>query len=124
MAIDRIGGGKGTPPLASPEGATGPSGTERPAAPFSIERPSDASRASGVSGATGASPLERLRAGEIDRQTYVELKVDEATRHLKGVRPADLESIRAELRQRVASDPALVDLVRQASGGTYTPPEE
>ena len=124
MGIDRIGGKGGTPPLTTPEGATGASSAEKAAAPFSLDRGAEA-RGTSAAGAVGAAtPLERLRAGEIDRQTYVELKVDEATRHLAGLRPADLESIRAELRQRLASDPALVDLVRQASGGRYTPPEE
>jgi hypothetical protein len=64
-----------------------------------------------------SGPLDRLRAGEIDVHGYVEAKVQEATAQL-GVLPLDqLESIRAALRQRMASDPTLADLLRTVAGG-------
>ena len=64
----------------------------------------------------GRTALDRLKAGEIDVHGYVEAKVDEATAHLSALPPANLEAVRAALRDRIASDPTLVDLVRTASG--------
>jgi hypothetical protein len=69
-------------------------------------------------GAPSASPLERLRRGEVDLDGYLDLKVHEATAHayLKGLRPAELEGIRSALRDHVTQDPALADIVRRATG--------
>lgn len=68
--------------------------------------------------ASAASPLDRLRAGEIDRDTYVDLRVKEATAHLEGVlSPADLEKLQDELRDVVANDPDVAALVKQAEIG-------
>lgn len=118
MGIDRIGkGGAAPPPIDT---------TQKSSAPFAV-RPASTNEPQAVSGAAAAQgngPLERLRAGEIDTHTYVELKVDEATRHLSGLRADELEAIKAELRHRVAADPALADLVQQATGTRFTPPEE
>lgn len=63
-----------------------------------------------------APPLERLRRGEVDLDGYLDLKVHEATAHLKGLRPAELEWIRAALRDQVTQDPALAEIVRRATG--------
>ncbi|MGH7438990.1 MAG: hypothetical protein ACRENE_25155 [Polyangiaceae bacterium] len=57
-----------------------------------------------------AGPLERLRSGAIDVPQYVELKVAEATAHLVALPAAELEGIRAALRERLASDPGLAEL--------------
>jgi hypothetical protein len=62
-----------------------------------------------------ATPLERLRAGEIDRDGYLDLKVDDATAHLSGLHPEELDAVKTVLRGQLASDPALVELVRQAT---------
>src|SRR5688572_30830376 len=116
MAIDRI-GGKGAPPAPTEAGSAGPTA---PAAPFEINRPD----ATAPAEKAGPSHLDRLRAGEIDAATYVELKVDEATRHLTNLRPEDLETIRAELRHRMLADPSLSDLVQAATGVRLPVPEE
>jgi hypothetical protein len=72
--------------------------------------------------ASGA--LEQLKAGKIDFNQYVDLKVDEATSHLEGLSPTQLDSIRSMLRDRMATDPELVDLVKQATGQAPSVPEE
>jgi hypothetical protein len=79
----------------------------------------------GVAGAANVdatSPLSRLRAGEIDVNQYVDLKVDEATQHLSAMAPSDLADIKALLREKLVSDPGLVDLVRHSSGQTPSMP--
>ena len=125
MGIERIGKGSAPPPAApGAEGAGGAGGVDRAKSadkPFEVnrERAVEASRAGQVAPAT-ATPLERLRAGEIDVDKYVDIKVDQATAHLQGLAPARVDSIRAALRAQVASDPALVALVTQATGRAPT----
>ena len=117
MGIDRI-GGKGAPPAPSgPEKAEKAGGAS---APFEV----DAATTRRAEGVAATSPLERLRAGEIDVRAYVELKVEEATRGLHGLRAEDLEVIRSELRQRMMADPAIADLVATATGGKVPEPAE
>ena len=62
------------------------------------------------------SPLARLRAGEIDLDRYLDLKVDEATAHLKGLRAHEMSGLRSLLRAQLVSDPSMLDLVQQATG--------
>lgn len=112
MAIDRIGKGGGVPPT------TGDAGVARPneaARPFEVKRSERPAAPDAVTAAT-ASPLERLRAGQIDVAGYLDMKVDEATTHLHGLRPDALEHIKKTLREQMATDPALADLVKQATG--------
>ena len=81
------------------------------------------SRPAAAAGASQA--LQRLRAGDIDLSQYVDLKVHDATAHLTGiVSPAELDAVRAQLRDRMSSDPMLVDLVRSATGGAAEPPSD
>ena len=69
-------------------------------------------------GATAASPLAQLHAGEIDVAGYAERRIEEATVHLEGVLgPAHLASIRAELRALIEDDPDVAALVRDAQRG-------
>lgn len=135
MAIDRIGKGGALPPTPDTEGT----GTVEKKGPvektFSatineshgVER-SDAVREAAATGVTeaaqGASALARLRAGEIDVNGYVDLKIDEATKGLEGLSPAELDDIRKMLRDQMATDPGLSDLVRTATGQVPTPPED
>lgn len=131
MAIDRIGKGAGLPATPGPE----TSGTGAPAktgATFKVDRPEaaelvdvagSAERAGGVR-QTGATPLERLRAGEVDVNGYIDLEVDKATSGLKGLPVAELDEIKSVLRDQMKTDPGLADLVRTATGSMPTPPED
>jgi hypothetical protein len=127
MAIDRIGKGGGVPPTPETQGtgaANKAAGAERP---FSVEKPGaseQAQKAGAVDAASAASPLARLRAGAIDVHGYVDLKVEEATRNLRGLAPSELDAIKKVLREQMASDPTLLDLVRAATGHTPSPPED
>jgi hypothetical protein len=113
MGIDHI-GGKG-PPM--PPATGGVSNVGAPSAPFPpvSETPAAVPAAS----ATGveATTLQRLRSGELTLDGYLDAKVAEATGHLVGVTPAVLQAIRDALREQLASDPGLADLVRTVSGG-------
>ena len=74
--------------------------------------------------ARAASPLARLRAGEIDVHGYIDLKVDEATKNIHGLEPAELDAIKKTLRDQMATDPGLSDLVHTATGQIPKPPED
>jgi hypothetical protein len=65
--------------------------------------------------ASAESPLGRLRAGDISLEVYLDLKVDEATLHLAAMPSAQLESVRALLRKKLAEEPELRELVRRAT---------
>jgi len=121
MGIDRI--GKGTPssppkPVSGPERATGAAGGEAPRA-FEVG-PAHTAATNEVAPVAPAatSPLARLRAGEIDLDRYLDLKVDEATAHLKGLRAHEMSGLRSLLRAQLVSDPSMLDLVQQATGHT------
>ena len=64
----------------------------------------------------GASPLEQLRAGKIDLDGYLDMKVSEATRHLEGLRADEMDGLRQLLRSELERDPSLAALVEQATG--------
>jgi hypothetical protein len=128
MGIDRIGKG-GAPPVA-PE-TSSPGAVEKKGAiekTFSVEKPDASTSADATSRAAPAeiasSPLARLRAGEIDVNGYVDLQVDEATRNLDGLSSSELDDIRKVLRDQLATDPGLIDLVRQTTGKTPDVPED
>ncbi len=131
MAIDRIGKGGALPPtpepaseVAAPEKAFKVDRAERlePSANVSATNATNATSATSATNAT--SPLARLRAGEIDVHGYVDLKVDEATSALKGLSVDQLSEIKSALRDQLRTDPALVDLVRTATGKMPEPPED
>jgi hypothetical protein len=124
MGIDRI--GKGAPPPATPE-TQGAGSLEKKAQvdkPFSVERPEAAARTGAAEAAQGTSPLARLRAGEIGVDGYVDLKAEEATAGLEGLSPAELDDIKKVLRDQMATDPGLADLVRTATGQMPKIPED
>jgi hypothetical protein len=110
MAIDRI--SKSAPP---PPETYGPSPTRGSAAPFEASRTGAAATQS-ASATPVHTPLERLRVGQVDLDGYLDLKVDEATSHLSSLPPVELGAIRQALRDRLAADPTLVDLVQMATG--------
>ncbi len=115
MGLDGIGRGSGAPraltPSADVEARSG-------AKTFQVAREASPAPAEQTSALVPASstPLERLRAGEIDCDRYLDLKVDDATAHLQGLGPEELETVRTVLRGQLERDPVLVDLVRQATG--------
>lgn len=128
MAIDRI--GKGGPPAAPPAPEAGrvdaPAKVDRGAPAFEIERRPPSTAAAPVAPAppSGSAALERLRRGEVDLDGYLDLKVDEATRHLHGLRTHELAAMKRMLRDELASDPALSDLVKQATGAAPPAPRD
>jgi hypothetical protein len=124
MGIDGIGKGGGLPPTPEAAGAGSAQKTGAVETPFKVDRPDQAAQASSVDSAQAAAPLERLRAGEIDVNGYMDLKVDEATRSIQGLPPAELDEIKKALREQLASDPGLTDLVRTATGQMPKPPED
>jgi hypothetical protein len=122
MGIDGIGKGGGAP--LPPEGAGAVQPKEAAERPFEVQRGADVAPAKQVDQADPTSALSRLRAGEIDAQGYVDLKVDEATAALEGLSPAELDDIKKVLRDQMATDPGLTDLVRAATGQVPKPPED
>jgi len=121
MAIDPI--GKKAPPAPSPE-TSGPArsgGAAGSFGPFEAPRAPAPAQAAPVGTELGA--LEQFRNGHLDLQGYLDLKVSEATAHLSALPPVQLDAIRKALRDRLAVDPALVDLVRAATGKVPEPPD-
>jgi hypothetical protein len=121
MGIDRIQKNSPSPP-PSPErvdrGRAAESGR-----PFEVT-----GAQTGAPVAPGVEPphsaLDRWRAGEIDLNGYLDLKVREATAHLTTLPAPELDAIRSALRDRMAGDPTLVELVRTATGGIQEPPND
>lgn len=129
--IDGIGkrGNAGVPVGDAGEaGRAKPTGTERSnegVATFrEVAKASATTEVSQVGGPTGASALERLRAGQVDLNGYLDLKVDEATAALSGLPKAELDTIRHALRTQLATDPTLADLVTKATGAVPSTSEE
>jgi hypothetical protein len=109
MSIDRIGKGGGGPPVS---GIGSPSTTEvgSKGGEFKVQKAASAE-------AVGTEPLDRLRAGEISVSQYIDIKVEQATAHLdKRVSPEQLSFIKDSLREQLAADPMLVELVQSATG--------
>ena len=130
MGIDRIGKGSAPPPGAG----TGAGPSERadrirgpePSRPFEVrtEKSAESAKASEIAATSGPSALERLRAGQIDMNGYLDLKVEQATAHLHGLSAHELGAVKSLLRDQIASDPSLTDLVKQATGSAPTPRDD
>jgi hypothetical protein len=115
MGIDGI--GKGGPP-APPKPVTGTEraqGGEAPRA-FEVDPGRKAAAAVAPVAPAGTTPLDRLRAGELDLDGYLDLKVSEATAHVKGLHAHEMEGLRDLLREQLSGDPSMVALVEQATG--------
>jgi hypothetical protein len=123
--VDGIGKGGGVPPPAGgPKGPGGPSRPEGTGKAFDVQKtdaPRDAQAVQQTTAVT-ATPLEQLKTGKIDFERYLDMKVEEATSHLDGMTPVHLDTIRSMLRERMATDPELVDLLKQATGQAPSPP--
>ncbi len=125
MAIDRIGKGPGAlPPTGGAESPTATKPSAETGHAFEVAKKESTSGAAPTAAATASTPLDRLRAGEIDVPRYLDLKVEDATKHLAHLPPAELVEIRGMLRDQLATDPMLSDLVKQATGQAPTTPEE
>lgn len=107
MSIDRIGG----PPR--PPGAVGPSQDALPATEgFRVDS------ATPTAPTEDASLLGRLERGEISVDDYLSGRVEEAVAPLAAkLDPQALEFVKETLRDQLASDPVLVELVRRATEG-------
>jgi len=113
MGIDRIGKRDG-PQGISPPTDVAPAGGST-GQPFKVQR---------AAATEAVTALDRVRAGEITLDQYLDQKVQAATEHLEGVvSPEQLSFIRNGLREQLATDPVLVDLVRAATGQAPAPRE-
>ncbi len=114
--VDRIGkGGPKLPP--TPPGTPGTPKVAETGRTFEVQKPPPVTQTTAVGGPT---PIEQLRSGQIDVNGYLDLKVNEATGHLKGLTPVQLDALRNMLRDQISTDPALADLFQQATG--HAPP--
>src|SRR3954447_14089683 len=104
--VDGIGKGgppRGVGPTGSAPGASKPTETGKT---FEVQKQSEPQQVSSAT-AVEMSPLQQLKAGKIDFNQYVDLKLHEATSHLEGLSPEKLDTIRSMLRDRMATDPEL-----------------
>ncbi len=120
MGIDRI--GKSGPHAATPTTSREAPRAAQTGRPFEAPEAARAAPSSAVEAPSGA--LGELQAGALDINGYVDRKVEEATAHLVGMPAHELVGIRAALRDRLVHDPTLVDLVRTATGGVPSLPDD
>jgi hypothetical protein len=111
MGIDRT-GRTGSPPPPQEIREHSPVAPSSP--PFDVKAATPVAQTSGIDAPRTA--LDRWRTGEIDLHGYIDIKAHEATAHLVGIPPNELDAIRGALRERMATDPALAELVRGATG--------
>jgi hypothetical protein len=112
MGIDGI----GKPPGVNIDGVSGAPGAApaRPSEPFSVER--DAS-APASAGSRVSSALSSVQRGELSVDQYLDGRVTDATSHLVGkLSPDQLEFVKQSLREQLATDPVLVELVQRTTG--------
>jgi hypothetical protein len=107
MSIDGI-GKKG--PVVPPQQIGGAQGAEAPKGAFKVERTERAQAAE------ASSPAAEVRAGRMTLDSYLDHRISDATQHLKGLGPADMQMIRETLKSEMKNDPALADLVKNATG--------
>lgn len=110
MGIDGIQKPGGTTPNVETSGTSGSDANFK----------GDLESAAGVSPApaVSSSALQRLDAGHISVEEYLDLQVNEAVAHLAGkLPPNQLEFVRESLREQLTEDPVLVELVRRTTLG-------
>lgn len=119
MGIDKLGKGGGTvPEVRLPDSGAAKTTATSPSAAFEVKP-----TAAPVAVAPVASPaLEGVRNGSLDVRGYIDAKVHEATAHLSHLTPEQLETVRTTVREQIAADPHLIELVEQATGH-IVPPE-
>ena len=111
MSIDSI----GKPPGAGIGGIGSATSKEvaRTAEPFNKVDPSGSATAGGR-----VSPaLAKLQSGELSLDQYLDGRVSDAVSHLVDkLSPEQLEFVKQSLRDQMATDPVLVELVQRATG--------
>jgi hypothetical protein len=115
MGIDGI----GKPPGAGIAGVGSATSTEgaHAAEPFKVD-PSAAATAGGKVSAA----LAKLQRGELSLDQYLDGRVDDAVSHLVGkLSPDQLEFVKQSLRDQIATDPVLVELVHRTTGSVPAP---
>ncbi len=114
MAIDRI----GKPPISGTPGSVGAPDSALGAskAEFALESPASAvgsQRAESVDGGL----LAQVQSGQITREQYLDLRVDDAVKHLSDkLSPENVDVIRTTLREQLSTDPLLIAMARRAVG--------
>jgi hypothetical protein len=109
MGIDGV-GKPGAPP-GPVDGIEGPGATQGEG--FRVEEGDEANAA------TGSEALQQLERGELGLTEYLDVRVAEATRHLEGtLSPQQLEFVKESLKEQLATDPVLVQLVRRTTGSS------
>src|SRR5450432_969237 len=110
MGIDGI----GKPPGVS-IGSVGGAQTADPvraSEPFAIDRSASAPPSARIS-----AELSSLQRGELSLDQYLDGRVNDATSHLAGkISPDQLEFVKQSLREQLATDPVLVELVQRTTG--------
>lgn len=110
MGIDGI----GKPPGAGIGGVGGTASKEgvRATEPFTVDAGATAPAGGKVSAA-----LSSLQRGELSLDQYLDGRVSDATSHLVGkLSPDQLEFVKQSLREQMATDPVLAELVHRATG--------
>jgi hypothetical protein len=114
MGIDGI----GKPPGAGIGGVGGVTGKEGPRAAESLKLDPSASSAPGGKVSEALASLQR---GELSLDQYLDGRVSDATSHLVGkLSPDQLEFVKQSLRDQIATDPVLVELVQRTTGSVPT----
>ena len=109
MGIDGIHKPGGTPPKLEPGGTAAADADFKASLETSPSAPA---------GSASSSALQRLDAGHISVDEYLDLQVNEAVAHLEGkLPPNQLEFVRESLREQLNEDPVLVELVRRTTLG-------
>jgi hypothetical protein len=116
MGVDGIGSGGGRP-------VRDVAASEPPAARGVAGEPSrGAAGAGGAAPVQGSAALEQLRRGEIDLDRYLDARVEDAMRPFEGkLASGQVDFMRQALREELATDPVLLELVRQTTGSVPTP---
>lgn len=115
MGIDGI----GKPPGANIGGVPDAAGAvpAQHAESFSVERGASASPAPVGAGSRVSAALVSVQRGELSVDQYLDGRVSDATSHLVGkLSPEQLEFVKQSLREQLATDPVLVELVQRATG--------
>lgn len=118
MSIDGIGKppGSNIPPAG---GVGGVSGASRTAEPFKVG--AEPLGTASTSGSKVSEALASLQRGEVSLDHYLDTRVNEATSHLQGkLNPDQLEFVKQSLREQMATDPVLVELVQRTTGSVPT----